>query len=294
MKNAKSLLFFRPSCLMPYLYIAPITFFAIATSYVPFVRTLAFSIFRVGRDARLIEFVGTQNFRQVFAREDFAISLVATLRLTIMYVPTSIVLATLLAFLVHSLGNRGRLPQFIFTAPMAVPMASASLIFKTILNPNIGIVNSLLGIDFAWFWHRTHAMLGVLVLHLWVGLGFDFLMMLLALRRVPGDVQEAAMLDGAGALARFVHVQLPLAMPTVVFVVCTNIVLAMMTVTPILVITEGGPFRATWTLLYSMYVFGYGSQNYSVAAVYSVAVLVATAIFVLIAFTIDKGVYYER
>ena len=81
-------------------------------------------------------------------------------------------------------------------------------------------------------------------------------------------------------------------MPTVFFITCTNIILSMMTSTPMIVITEGGPFRQTMTLVYSMFVFGYQSQNYSIAAVFSITVFLVTFLFILAAFRLDKRVYY--
>ena len=239
-----------------------------------------------------MEFVGLSNFISIFGRDDFLISLQNTVQLTAMYVPLSIVLATCLALLVNKKRFLSALPEVVFSVPMAVSMASASLIFKIILNPTIGIVNSLLGIDFAWFWDRNHAMIGVLVLCLWVGLAFDFLLMLVALRSVPSSLTEAAEIDGAGLTKKFFRIQLPIVMPTVFFIACTNIILAMMTVTPMLVITEGGPFRKTQTLVYSMFVFGYQSQNYSIAAVFSITVFLITFLFILLAFRLDKKVYY--
>ena len=278
----------------PYLFVAPIVFFAVAFSYYPFMRTLIFSVSRVNRQAQVLEFVGLRNFINLLARDDFLISLRNTIELTLMYVPLSIVLATTLALLVYKQRFLSAIPEVVFSIPMAVSMASASLIFKIILNPTIGIVNSLLGINFEWFHSRNHAMLGILVLHLWVGLAFDFLLMLIALRAVPNTLLESANLDGAGPVKRFINIQLPFIMPTVFFITATNIILSMMTSTPILVITEGGPFRTTQTLVYSMFVFGYQSQNYSLAAVFSITVFLITFIFILLAFRMDKKVYYDQ
>ena len=282
----------RKKAVIPYLFVSPLVFFALAFSYYPFLRTLVFSVSRVNRRGEVLEFVGLANFISIFGRDDFLISLQNTIQLTIMYVPLSLVLATCLALLVNKKRFMSALPEVVFSVPMAVSMASASLIFKIILNPTIGIVNSLLGIDFMWFWDRSHAMVGVLVLCLWVGLAFDFLLMLVALRSVPSSLTEASEIDGAGLTRRFFRIQLPIVMPTVFFIACTNIILAMMTVTPMLVITEGGPFRQTQTLVYSMFVFGYQSQNYSIAAVFSITVFLITFLFILLAFRLDKRVYY--
>jgi len=284
---------FKLSSVTPYLYMSPIVIFAIVFSYFPFLRTVAFSFSRVNRRGEILEFVGLDNFISVLGRDDFIISLQNTLTLTAMYVPLSLFIACGLALLANKKRSMSGAYEVMFTLPMAVSMASASLIFKVILNPTIGIVNSALGISFGWFQDTGYALIGILVLCLWIGLAFDFLLFLVALRAVPTQVVEAATVDGAGVFGRFFKIQLPLIMPTVFFLMCTNIILSMMTVTPILILTEGGPFRSTQTLVYSMFVFGYQSLNYSVAAVFSLTVFIITFTFVLLTFKMDRSIHYQ-
>ena len=110
---------------------------------------------------------------------------------------------------------------------------------------------------------------------------------------VPEQLLEASTIDGAGLVKRFFKIQLPLIMPTVFFVACTNIILSMMTATPVIILTEGGPFRSTQTLVYSMFVFGYQSLNYSVAAGFSITVFLITFVFILLTFRMDKKIHYQ-
>lgn len=77
---------------------------------------------------------------------------------------------------------------------------------------------------------------------------------------------EAARLDGAGLFTRIFKIQLPLISPTILYVMCTNLVLAMMCSAPMIIITQGGPSRSTTSLMYLMFASGYGSSNYSLAA----------------------------
>lgn len=279
--------------LAPYLFAAPAVFFAAAFSYFPFLRTAAFSVSRVSRRGEILEFVGAANFLAAFGRDDFRASLYNTLRLAAMYVPSSILLAVGLALLVRR-RLWAALPEMLFTMPMAVSMSTASLIFKVMLNPTVGIVNSMLGAEFAWFQDPERAMLAVLLLHLWAGLSFDFLIVLASLRQVPGQMLEAARVDGAGRWRLFFSMQLPMLMPALFFIGCINAVLAMMTATPILLITEGGPFMQTQTLVYSMFVFGHMSQNYAAAGVYAMAAFALSLGAVLLAFAaLDRRLHYE-
>lgn len=72
-----------------------------------------------------------------------------------------------------------------FALPMAVAMSAAALIFKVLLNPTVGYVNHLLGIAVGWYRDRDTALYGILLLTVWMGIGFNFLLFLSALRGVP-------------------------------------------------------------------------------------------------------------
>ena len=104
---------------------------------------------------------------------------------------------------------------------------------------------------------------------------------------------ESALLDGAGFFHRVFKIQLPLISSTILYVLCTNTVLAMMTSGPMIIITQGGPSRATTTLMYMMFASGYGSSNYSLAAVVSLVTFLLTFGFTILAFAFSrKRVHY--
>ena len=103
---------------------------------------------------------------------------------------------------------------------------------------------------------------------------------------------EAAELDGAGFFTRVFKIQLPMISSTIFYVMCTNTVLAMMTSGPMIIITQGGPSRATTTLMYMMFSSGYGSSNYGL--VVSMVAFVLTFGFTLVSFVYErKKVFYQ-
>ena len=138
------------------------------------------------------------------------------------------------------------------------------------------------------------ALWGILIICVFMGVSFDFLLFLSALRAVPEQVLEAAKIDGAGAVTRFFRIVLPRLSPTLLYVVCTNVSLAMMTSGPVLILTQGGPSRSTTTLIQLMYTAGYGSSNYSIAACISVVAFLLTIGMTVLAFLFErKAVSYE-
>jgi sn-glycerol 3-phosphate transport system permease protein len=105
---------------------------------------------------------------------------------------------------------------------------------------------------------------------------------------------EAAALDGAGFFRRLFRVQIPLIAPTVFYVICTNAVLAMMTSTPVMIITNGQPGYSTVTLIFMMYTSGYQSSNYSLASAVSIVTFALSFCMVLLAMRLERrGVHYQ-
>jgi sn-glycerol 3-phosphate transport system permease protein len=268
--------------------------FGIGFVYYPFIRTFLYSFSIVNVKGKILGFCGLENFRILFKNPTFAIALHNTLRLTAMFVPLNLACSLGLALLAAKKRRLSPVYEIMFTMPMAVSMPSATLIFRLLLHPGIGIVNYKLGLRFGWFLDASTAMYGILLICLFMGIPFDFLLFLSALRGVPGQLIEAAKLDGAAYLNRLFHIQIPIITPTILYVVLTNMVLAMMTAGPVLIATHGGPGRSTTTLIYMMYASGYQSSNYSAAACLSVVTFTLTFGMALAAALFERGgVHYE-
>ena len=273
--------------LKPYLFILPELLFALVFVYYPFFRTFLYSFSAVNFMGEITSFAGTENYRYLFSRREFAAALGNTLRLTAMNVPLTVILTLALGRLLKEKRFMNGLFETMIAATMAVSMGSAALTFRVLLNPTVGWLNQALGITVRWYEDRSTAMYGILLLTVWMGIGFNFLLFLSAFRGVDGDVTDSARLDGAGPLRVFFSVELPLISPTVVYVVCTNAILALMTSGPVLILTQGGPARSTTTLIYLMYTMGYGSGNYAAAAWVAAVTFALTLGFTLLSLWAD-------
>ncbi len=118
---------------------------------------------------------------------------------------------------------------------MAVSMSVAALIFKLMLNPQIGIVNHIFGLDVQWFNGEKTALLSVIILASGWVLVMDFLYLLSAVRSVPDDLIEAARIDGCPTGKLMFKIYLPIMSPTVFYLICTNLATAMMMSGPVMV-----------------------------------------------------------
>ncbi|MDD4220098.1 MAG: sugar ABC transporter permease, partial [Sphaerochaetaceae bacterium] len=198
------------------------------------------------------------------------------------------------ALLVYKKRRFTALNETLFMLPMAVAMSSAALVFKAIFNPTIGVVNYLFRLNIQWFDDPAWALFTIIFLGVWMAIGLDFLLLLGALRSIRRDILDAAEIEGAGAIAKFFHVQLPLISPTILFIVSTRLRDSMLLSGPVLVMTNGGPYRSTQTLVYQMYIEGFTAGNYSKGSAISVVVFLLTFLLILLAFRFErKGVFYQ-
>ncbi|MDD4763952.1 MAG: sugar ABC transporter permease, partial [Sphaerochaetaceae bacterium] len=184
--------------------------------------------------------------------------------------------------------------ESLFIMPLSVAMSSAAIVFQALFNPTIGVINFLFNVQVQWFNDPKWAMWVIVILCIWMAMGLDFLLLVGALRSIPKEVLEAAELDGSNRLQTFFHIQIPLISPTLMFVIANRLRDSMLLSGPVLVMTEGGPFRSTQTLVYQMYVEGFKSGNYSMGSAISVIVFLLSLAMIAVSFRFErKGVFYQ-
>ncbi len=280
--------------LKPFLFLLPILIFAVAFVYYPFARVIVNSFSLVNAKGQIRGFAGLENYRYVFSRSDFWLSLRHSLIIAAINVPVTLVITVSLALLAEKKRRLSPVYETLFALPMSVSMSAACMIFKSMFSPALGWVNYFFGLSLGWFESRETALASCLLLTIWMGIGFDFLLFLSALRGIPSQLLEASEMDGASLASLIFRIKLPLISPTVFYVLCTNFVLALLTSAPMIIITQGGPARSTTTLMYMMYASGFGSSDYSLAAVVSLCAFVLSLGFTILSFVFErKRVHYR-
>ena len=277
----------------PYLFILPMTVLAAMFVYYPLAKTAAYSLSVVNARGQIISFAGLENFSYLFGRREFSAALTNTLVLSFINVPITLIITVFLGYLASRKRFFSPAYETMFALPVAVSMSAAALIFKVLLNPTAGLVNYVLGIDWGWYQDRHTAMAGILMLTIWMGTGINFLFCLSAFRSVSPDIVNSAYIDGANEFQVLFRIRLPLIAPVLLYVACTNLIQAMMTSGPILILTQGGPSRSTITLIYLMYTSGYSSSNYSLASCVSLITFALTMVSTLtVRFLTERKVEY--
>ena len=268
-----------------FLLLLPALLFTIVFVYYPFIKTIVNAFSRVNAKGVVKGFAGLENFRYTYSRKDFPSALAHTLIIAAVNVPITLVITLSLALLYETL----------FTLPMSVSMSAACMIFKSMFSPSVGFINYFFGLKLGWYESVDTALASCIILTVWMGIGFDFLLMLSALRGIPENVMEATRVDGISTFRRIFRVQIPLISPTIFYVFCTNLVLAMMTSAPMIIIMGiSSASSATNTLMSMMYQSGFSSSDYGLAAVLSLTAFVLTLGFTILSFVFErKKVHYQ-
>ena len=273
----------------------PIMVFAIAFVYLPFIRTIINAFSRVNSKGIIKGFAGLENFIYTYSRKDFLPALKHTLIIAIFNVPITLVITLTLALLSQKRRRLSAVYETMFTLPMSVSMSAACMIFKSMFSPSVGFINYFFSLKLGWFESSETALASCIILTVWMGIGFDYLLLLSALRGIPKSVMEATEVDGISLWRKIFLVEIPLISPTIFYIFCTNLVLCMMTSAPMIIIMGVSPeSSATNTLMSMMYQSGFSSSDYGLAAVLSLTAFILTLLFTILSFVAEKRrVHYE-
>ncbi len=185
---------------------------------------------------------------------------VKALQVTVTYVlgavPTGMVIAFALAVLLNQQIPAKSTFRTIFYLPSLVPATANSIIWLFVLNPQIGIINTLLryvGIQGPpWLGSSKWALPALIIMSLW-GVGGAMVIYLAGLQGIPEHLYEAAKIDGAGMLRQFIHVTLPLMTPVIFFNLIMGVIGTFQVFNQAYIMTRGGPARATYFYVYYLY-----------------------------------------
>ena len=171
------------------------------------------------------EFVGFENYRDILESSAFRIAAVNTLRFMAFAVPLNVVIGLVIALGLFRLGSRAAAFRTAFLIPYVIPV-SATVMFFQILFERSGVVNTFLqaaGRDPVEFLQSGNAFYILLLLYLWKNFGYNMVLFLSGLARIPKDYSEAALIDGAGPFRAFRYITMPLLSPTFFFVLVISI-----------------------------------------------------------------------
>ncbi len=277
-----------PGRLLPMLLVAPQLALTAVFFLWPAGQAIWFSTQRQDAFGIRTEFVGLENFTELFADPLYVQSMGRTLFFCAAVAVLSMAAALFLAVFADR-EIRGRaVYRTLLIWPYAVAPAIAAVLWILLLHPQIGLLGRLLnraGIQWDYKLNDTQAMAMVVLASAWKQVSYNFIFFLAGLQSIPRAIVEAARIDGARGWHRFRTITLPLLAPTVFFLVVVNVVYAAFeTFSTILALTGGGPGKATETLIVKVYRDGVINLDLGSSSAQSVILMVAVIVLTAVQF----------
>ncbi|MGF6527175.1 sn-glycerol-3-phosphate ABC transporter permease UgpA [Variovorax sp. PvP013] len=244
-----------------------------------------------------VEYVGLDNFRQLFADPGYVDSFKTTALFSVLVAGIGIALSLLLAVFADRITRGGTFYKTMLILPYAVAPAVAAVLWVFMFSPSLGVVAyalGRLGIDWNHLLNSGHAMTLIVMAAIWKQISYNFLFFLAGLQSIPRSLIEAAAIDGARPWRRFWTVQFPLLSPTTFFLLVINIVYAFFDTFAIVdAATQGGPGKDTAILVYKVYYDGFKAMDLGGSAAQSVVLMGIVVVLTVIQFRyVEKKVNY--
>ncbi|HEV2529185.1 MAG TPA: sugar ABC transporter permease [Thermomicrobiales bacterium] len=242
------------------------------------------------------EWVGLENYRRLLTDTLFHRSFQNILLYSAMYVPVMLILSILLAMALNRKRPGVTLFRAIYYLPVVTSPVAAATVWVWLLNRDFGVVNQLLayvGIDGpAWLANTQTALISVVIVTLWQGIGGNMIIYLAGLQGVPQDLVEAARLDGASRLQVFRDVTWPMLRTTTLFVLTVTLIGAFQLFDQAYVMTQGGPGYATLTPVYRIYQAGFTRLDMGYASSQALILFIVILAVTLIQLRINREQIY--
>ena len=278
---------------LPYVLLAPQIAVTIVFFFLPAGEAVYYSAHIQNAFGGNLEFVGLDNFRELFNDplylNSFRVTALFSALVAVLGLGISLVLAVFADRIVR--GATGYKTLLIW--PYAVAPAIAGVLWMFLFNPTLGVVAHWLkraGVDWNFLLYGDQAMLLIVIAAVWKQVSYNFLFFLAGLQSIPKSLIEAAAIDGAGPFKRFVTIVFPLLSPTTFFLLVVNIVYAFFDTFGIVdAVTSGGPGQATEILVFKVFKDGFKALDLGGSAAQSVVLMA-----IVITLTVVQFRYVER
>lgn len=287
---------------LPWVFLLPTLLILGVFIYLPALRTLKLAAYKANVILGTERFVGLANFAELLSSPAYRQVALQTFVFMLLTVSIGLILALGLAWLASRPIRGAKTYRLLLIYPYALSPAIAGTLWLFLFNPEIGVVNQMLGAMFhvkpRWLDTPLLAFGLVTVAAIWKGLAYNIVFYLASIQNLPGDVMEAAEIDGASQSQIFWRVAFPLLTPITFFLTFTNIISALFdsfALTDIL--TRGGPYYhnagITTFLVYQLYQDGFVNFKTGAAAAQAVLMLLLVAFITVMQFRVgERKVHY--
>lgn len=282
----------------PYLFVAPAILVFVFFYIYPILYMLYLSFHKWNFISPDKQFVGLNNFTNLFKDRIF----LKVLQNTFVYTIGQVGITTILSLIIAVwLNKQSKVHQFVQSAifsPHIISLVSVAMLWMWLLDSDYGLFNyvlSLFGIEnIRWLESPKWALFSLIMVQVWKSLGYNVVIYLSGLQAIPKEIYEAAELDKGSKISTFFRITLPMLSPTIFFVIIMNIIGSFKVFETIQVMTTGGPLNATNTLVYYIYEQGFRFFNMGYASAGGVILMVVLGIVTIFYFRLlNNRVHYR-
>ena len=273
---------------LPYVLVAPQIVITLVFFFWPAGQALYQSLLRQDAFGINLEFVGLENFHDLFADPTYLGSFKTTALFAIGVTFVGLGTSLALAYFADRALRGATFYKTLLIWPYAIAPAVAGVLWSFLFNPTLGIVSFLIhkmGVEWNYVLNGEQALFLVVVIAAWKQISYNFLFFLAGLQSIPKSLIEAAAIDGAGPWKRFWSIVFPLLSPTTFFLMVVNVVIDS--------VTQGGPFKATETLVFKVYQDGVRGLDIGGSAAQSVILMGLVIVLTIVQFRyVERKVQY--
>ena len=238
-------------------------------------------------------FVGLENYRRLFQSEALYQALSNTLKFIVMYIPLMFVVSLCIAAILNSKVKGVGFFRIVYYIPVITSWVAGSLIWKWVLNPQYGILNSILakiGIQGPqWLQSAKWAMPAIVLASVWKDMGYFGLMFFSGLQGINREYYEAASIDGANGIQKFFKITLPLLTPTIFFVLIISLINSFQIFPQVMIMTpDGGPGGSTMVMVELIYKYGFEYYEMGTASALSLILFVIIMLLTFVQMKLQK------
>jgi len=279
---------------LPYALVAPQIAVTLAFFIWPAAQALWQSMLMQDAFGTSVQFVGADNFTELFGDPHYLQAFQVTGVFSVAVAVVGLLLALLLAAMADRIVRGATAYKTLLIWPYAVAPAVAGVLWLFMFNPTVGVVayglKHFAGYEWDHLLRGDQALALVVIAAVWKQISYNFLFFLAGLQSIPKSLLEAAAIDGAGPMRRFFTIVLPLLTPTLFFLLVVNIVYAFFDTFAIIdASTQGGPVKATETLVFKVFQDGFRGLDLGGSAAQSVILMA-----IVIGLTVVQFRYVER
>jgi putative chitobiose transport system permease protein len=268
----------------PYLFLAPALVILGLTVFLPALQAFYLSFTEYEPISGEATWEGLANFERLLKDEVFWLTIRNTVIYLVGVVPILVFFPLLLAILVNQKLKGISFFRAAYYVPVIISMVVAGIAWKFIYAEN-GLLNQILktiGIPaIPWLTSPALALLSVMVVTIWKGLGYYMTIYLAGLQSIPADLYEAAAIDGSDSYTKHWDITIPLMRPYMLLVGVISAIAATKVFEEVYVMTQGGPQNSSKTVVYYLYQQGFGSTNPNLSYACTIGLVLFLLIFIL-------------